>query len=727
MELEAAFSVQETDLRLCEMDVPPVSPSIFSASWDRCNRDTALVCHVNGVLRTEHMLARATHCYQLQFQSLELSGNSSTPAKAVSTHWDKMSTIPGRPGELLLVLGVSRALLHTNLPPSSGAFAMNNYVFGRPALQLWAHSARITSLNVSGDGALVCTGDEAGGLRLVQLSKLAGLIDGAPSRTVDPSLGMQHLQAHAGSVFSALWMSSTALATGSSDFAIKLWSVAVDASSSRISIKCIRTLSTLTSHVLAMSFCVLGDSGVLAAGTNTGSLYLWRLPEATATASAAEPELLSLLHSSQHPVVQVAVRASGSRLLVAASDTVGSVRTHSGDYTAVQLVNEAAYSSAVVACVFQQDAPDVASGLLVCTLDGAKKLYSEDIFRRAETPADKLPTAASALARALRAQEEEEEEQEEEDSALRQSLDAEPRRSPPPPPATQTQPHTANSTAATAATVPTTTVSTVAVNTASNAQRRSAPDPAVHVSSAPRSLPPPGVPSETVAGPVRTSLAPSSAAPLPSPPADATTLSQPLVALDTATEDLPRAFLSHASIHSSDALRLQATRLAARIENRSLAAPAIPSSAAELSAAATKAVSSSSKTKRYGALVELSDEQVQQRLPTRPQVGKQVDEQWARRKQLEGPSPEDLAALQSAPPRLEFSVKAGPKRGSGGLRISFDKDTLEPRFDYELHSVDVFGDPNDVTAGGAKETEQRYKAFTDHTMDLIFAPFSTLM
>ena len=628
-EEEAAFSVQATDYRLCEAaSASDLSSGLFSASWDANDPDTVYLCHSDGTLRVLNTLVEESHHYHTLFRPVSAPEGE---ARRVPAHWDKAITVSGRPGNVFFLLGVSRHLSFASLPASSG-FGAGSFILGREVLQLWSHSTRITALSASCDGSIISTGDESGGIRLVAMSKLAPLIDGSASNRSDPSLGVLHLQAHRGSVFSMHWPDvpvegqsgrQTLLCTGSADFSLRVWRVTL--AGGRLACLCLRSIGTLSSHVLCVSSCRSGSSLLLAAGTNIGSLYLWELgdrPEETA------PELHSFVHSSQFPVVQVGVAVGSSadfQILVAASDTAGSVRTHSGVLNhaaggserarSVELVNEAGYHSPVVACSFQPpSASHQSHRLLVCLLDRSIRLYSEEIFSKVQVVAidsqaakaelkfsadesaddrdshqapSHIASAVHGYSLPLDPEDEESDERESVDPPLRESADFEPRKSPPPRP--------------------------LEVGGTVGA-------PAV------------GAPSKIKADSLAKGNIPAEASPTSSgSPENAVTVAtteQDLGARDDLKPGPPTAYLSQPSIFSSDLLRKRAGALAAKLEEDNMSLNSVETTPSEGKEAATSARSFAKSTRRYSGLTDISDAKLREMIPSRPNLGKQVEQAW---------------------------------------------------------------------------------------------------
>ena len=304
---DLAYSIAATDRRLCEVECHSHYSSshkhgtsmlqIFSAQWDTNDPDTILLSHTNGLLRIYNTLAQIATDYRLMTQPLDLIDkgppSSASSTRYVASHWDKFTTIPNAPGRLLFLCGVSRYLYYSSIPssslPSSSSSSSSpsknhtrgDFLFGKDVLQLWSHNTRITALAVSLEGILIATGDERGGIKLAPFHRITSLLSQTGSKaysqeTAQSSPGITCFQAHSNSIFTLLWLPSSSsssssssdaaaspalkamFCTGSSDFTLKIWCAHCSSSFSEMRIVCIRTFTTLTSHVLSMSSCRLG-------------------------------------------------------------------------------------------------------------------------------------------------------------------------------------------------------------------------------------------------------------------------------------------------------------------------------------------------------------------------------------------------------------------------------------------------------------------------------------
>jgi len=130
IESEEVFeSAQETGYRLCSSGPnSTVSCNYFSASWDANDPDRLLVCAQDGQLRVINSRTNSERHYRIKFKpfstadthvprtsgrdagSSESSAldSSSGAAKSINAHWDKMTTIPDRPDEIIFLLGITK-------------------------------------------------------------------------------------------------------------------------------------------------------------------------------------------------------------------------------------------------------------------------------------------------------------------------------------------------------------------------------------------------------------------------------------------------------------------------------------------------------------------------------------------------------------------------------------------------------------------------------------------
>ena len=325
---EVLESAQETGYRLCmakEHNDDDFS-KVFSCCWDPNNRDRLFICSQKGSLRVYNMITSSYTDYAVQFRRFT-DADTKQEAKLISYHWDKLVAIPDRPDELIFLLGVTKSLMYSALPgavpypeqpyiskTTRGDFT--GYIYGTPVMELWTHTARVTSVAVSQSGQILASGDEQGHLKLLMLRLIdniipttatkaaakagTGTIGGEKNRGhADPGAASAStsknvpqfspflpdykcsLHAHnGGPIFSITWLpipiyTATdsvdydllsdsdaghgakrtryySLATGSADRAVRIWGISC---SSTLGLKAtpILVLDTLSTHVLSLN------------------------------------------------------------------------------------------------------------------------------------------------------------------------------------------------------------------------------------------------------------------------------------------------------------------------------------------------------------------------------------------------------------------------------------------------------------------------------------------
>ena len=77
-----------------------------------------------------------------------------------------------------------------------------------------------------------------------------------------------------------------------------------------------------------------------------------------------------------------------------------------------------------------------------------------------------------------------------------------------------------------------------------------------------------------------------------------------------------------------------------------------------------------------------------------------------------GPTEEDLAVLKTPFPKVEVSLRLGPKQAKT-IRQDFNKDTLLPEFHMDLNVNSVYGDISDVAEVSRREAAERFKSITE--------------
>lgn len=237
----------ETAYRLCESsrsweDLSPSSssPPSFSATWCPNQKSRYYCCLNDGYLYyldttapSPPSSALAHHSsspssphplYEILFQSFSDKSTSET-ARHVSLHWDKMRLIPGRPGEVLFLLGITQSLYYSALPGSSSPLASSisrsapGYTFGTPVIEIAHHEGRITALEVSSCGQMLATGDEHGFVKLMMICRPNSLrhtialphdiAETLSFECIDDEIRTHGMRAHMGPIFSMVWVNIT--------------------------------------------------------------------------------------------------------------------------------------------------------------------------------------------------------------------------------------------------------------------------------------------------------------------------------------------------------------------------------------------------------------------------------------------------------------------------------------------------------------------------------------
>jgi hypothetical protein len=239
----------ETAYRLCEspkswgdLCVSSSSPPSFSSTWCPNIKSRYYCCLTNGylyyldtsvpsspspdIINPSSYPSPPEPLYEILFQSFSSLSEKATPetARHVSLHWDKMKLIPGRPGEVLFLLGITQTLYYSAFPGSSSPLASTlsrsspGYAFGTPVIEIAHHDGRITSLEVSSCGQMLATGDEHGFVKLMMICRpepLRHTIDQTLPRDtaeklsfecIDEEVRAHGLRAHLGPIFSMAWL-----------------------------------------------------------------------------------------------------------------------------------------------------------------------------------------------------------------------------------------------------------------------------------------------------------------------------------------------------------------------------------------------------------------------------------------------------------------------------------------------------------------------------------------
>jgi hypothetical protein len=240
---ETAYRLCESSISWKDLSVSSSSPPSFSATWCPNLKSRYYCCLSNGYLYYLDTIAPSSPSsalihpsyapslpqpiYEILFQSFTEKATSET-ARHVSLHWDKMRLIPGRPGEVLFLLGITQTLYYSAFPGSSSPLASTisrsspGYTFGTPVIEIAHHEGRITALEVSSCGQMLATGDEHGFVKLMMICRPESLhhtidpqalphdiAEKLSFECIDAEVRANGLRAHLGPVFSMAWVNVT--------------------------------------------------------------------------------------------------------------------------------------------------------------------------------------------------------------------------------------------------------------------------------------------------------------------------------------------------------------------------------------------------------------------------------------------------------------------------------------------------------------------------------------
>lgn len=175
-------NANETSYRICsvisEQD-PGFVPwnRVFSAHWDPTDPDRRILCSQNGQLRVINQSNGYEKTFSVKSRRFIASTKEkNSDGKIVSYHFDKMCLLPNKPGEFIFLLGVSKSVMYSALPGySHGSLSYacrdNSPLFdvGCPVFEIYSHSSRVTSMDISSTGHLIATGDELGNIKIINL------------------------------------------------------------------------------------------------------------------------------------------------------------------------------------------------------------------------------------------------------------------------------------------------------------------------------------------------------------------------------------------------------------------------------------------------------------------------------------------------------------------------------------------------------------------------------
>lgn len=269
--------IQETGCRLCPYIPTKKSRSdwkhTFHACWDPNDSNLLYVFSQNGMLKILDTKKGTEKVFHLLFRRFS-SSDSSSEEKPIRKHWDKVSLTPGKPGEIMFLMGVSNTLYMTAVPGSSSPLAeltddsSGNFAYGSPVLHIYSHVSRITSLCMSPFGQVFASGDENGLVNMINCVPPASLAEKEPEEWWQcPSATPNHqnpiLRAHNGPIFSLQWLplfhkspdsnrvTYHYLATGSEDRMVRLWKVTLGHHRA-VSFEPLMVLDTQSTHVLCL-------------------------------------------------------------------------------------------------------------------------------------------------------------------------------------------------------------------------------------------------------------------------------------------------------------------------------------------------------------------------------------------------------------------------------------------------------------------------------------------
>lgn len=243
--------IAETGCRLCPYIPTKKSKSewqrTFHACWDPNDSNLLYIFSQNGMMKILDVKNGTEKMFHLLFRRFS-SSDASAEEKPVRQHWDKVSLTPGKPGEILFLMGVSNTLYMTAVPGSPSALAeltddsSGNFAYGSPVLQIYSHASRITSVCMSPYGQICASGDENGYINFINCVPPSSVIEKEPEEwwqcpSATPSHSNPLLRAHNGPIFSMQWLpvyhksfetnsvKHHYLATGSEDRMVRLWVV----------------------------------------------------------------------------------------------------------------------------------------------------------------------------------------------------------------------------------------------------------------------------------------------------------------------------------------------------------------------------------------------------------------------------------------------------------------------------------------------------------------------
>ena len=129
---------------------------LFSAHWDPNDADRMYLCSQDGCIKAIKVESNESKLYEIWFRRFRTGSLADKEtARSIKTHFDKICFIPGRPGEFVFLLGISKVLMYSALPGTGNGLASTSsdhapdFAYGCPVLELVQHSARITAVDIN--------------------------------------------------------------------------------------------------------------------------------------------------------------------------------------------------------------------------------------------------------------------------------------------------------------------------------------------------------------------------------------------------------------------------------------------------------------------------------------------------------------------------------------------------------------------------------------------------
>lgn len=366
----------ETGYRFCSCSDNDVADDtrFFSAVWDPNSPSSYLQCAQDGYVY--YLSGEKRQKFEIQFRRFTSDVTSQMEqGRRVPYHWDKVSLIPGRSGDILFLLGVSKTLLYTSLPGSSSIIAnysselSTGFTNGTPVVEVLSHHTRITCLAVSSHGELVVSGDEQGYIKILYIRRQdkdrrhRAKYDFAEAEDAE-----RGVKTHQGPIFAMQWIDTTLdnikyLVTASSDRCVRIWRIRYGQPTG-VAIEPVLGLDTVSADMLNLASLSCDTNFThLAASTNLGSVYIWRLDllrlHGILGSRSQEDDgshIQAIIHLSSSPIVHVVLHPQ-DRLTVATGDVRGDIRIYTSsdsDSPTYQLRSQAHFPSPVIAMAYRQ-------------------------------------------------------------------------------------------------------------------------------------------------------------------------------------------------------------------------------------------------------------------------------------------------------------------------------------------------------------------------------------